>query len=98
MSFERGFDFSKLNPMATKLDLLIGPSQKLDFSATQVTRHVPSKIQARSGPATERIGNKSFGCEVRPARISTRYALTTKKKDSSQTHGRQFELPIQDIS
>src|SRR5262245_57052142 len=98
MSFERGFDFPELDPVAAKLDLLIGPPQKLDFSAVQTTSHVPGEIQAGSGSAAERIGEKSFGCQFRQVRISTSYAFTTKIKDPGQIDGHRLKFSIQDVS
>ena len=64
MFTERSFDFSKLDPEASNLYLVVIPSQELNSAICQVAPSVTGAVKSRAGFGAEWIGNETLGGKV----------------------------------
>ena len=67
---EHRFNLSQFHAVATDLYLMVNAAQAIDGAVGQITSKVAGAIDSSSGSGAERMGQETFGSEVRAAKVA----------------------------
>src|SRR5215212_2050254 len=74
-----GFNFARLNPEATYLELKINPVEIFDVAVGQVADEVACLVEASTRLRAEGIRNKAFGRKLGPFEVTASETCATDK-------------------
>src|SRR5262245_44578870 len=98
MCIERRFDFAELDSVTAQLHLLIGSSEELDLSVSQITPQVSARVEASSCASTELVGNESLCGQVGRIQVASNHSLTANIKISRYPDRQRSKFSIQKVS
>ena len=70
MCRERSLDLSKLDAEAADLDLVVPAAEELEVAVGQPARQIASAVEARLSGRIERVGDETFGGQLRTVEIA----------------------------
>src|SRR5439155_23145497 len=91
------FDLFQLDAEAANLDLIVGPSQKLNISIGAIADEIAGLVELLALEVAERIGNEFFGAKLGPLDVTTRHASASKMQLSGHADRNRLEELIQNI-
>ena len=97
MASQSLFDLFQLDAEAANLDLIVGPSQKLNISIGAIADEIAGLVELLALEVVERIGNEFFGAKLGPLDVTTRHASASKMQLSGHADRNRLEELIQNI-
>src|SRR5207248_4951593 len=79
------------------LELVVETSKHLDSSVRSIASEVSCPIQSSSRLITERVGDKSLGCQLRAVQVPTSQTIATNVEFTRHTDRYQLQLCIKQI-
>src|ERR1051326_1502724 len=97
VSFYRAFYFTKFDPGAKNLYLVIGAAPELECSVFEKSTTVSSPVQTQAWRRRKRVRNKPLSRELRSLKIATRQIVSANIYFPNDSNRHRLKASVQNI-